>query len=332
MKKQNTKKRRKILLSLLVIAFVGIVLTASTYTWFTANTTVTVEQMDVNVAASNGLQVSVDAINWKTLITADDIKGAGTTYATAVNQIPTQPSEPVSTIGEIDPATGFMKMFKGVIESNDAGNYILTATQEKEAHGKADGKFIAFDLFFQVNQDTPLYLTSNSSVKALNTSSGIENAGRVAFIEQGNSPAGTAAATVQALKAADNTGLKLWEPNYDVHTAAAVKNASDNYGITTTQTGGTLLPYHGVKADITKTADIALNSTKEEFFAPVTPTNTSPAAGIPSDAYSSLMTLKAGITKMRIYMWVEGQDVDCENNASGGSLAFNLQFSSLEKA
>lgn len=40
------------------------------------------------------------------------------------------------------------------------------------------------------------------------------------------------------------------------------------------------------------------------------------------------MVLKAGITKVRIYMWVEGQDVDCENNASGGDISFNLQFSS----
>ena len=25
-------------------------------------------------------------------------------------------------------------------------------------------------------------------------------------------------------------------------------------------------------------------------------------------------------------MWVEGQDVDCENNASGGNIDFNLQI------
>ena len=35
---------------------------------------------------------------------------------------------------------------------------------------------------------------------------------------------------------------------------------------------------------------------------------------------------------MRIYMWIEGQDVDCENNASGGDLTFNLQFSSSSSA
>ena len=31
-------------------------------------------------------------------------------------------------------------------------------------------------------------------------------------------------------------------------------------------------------------------------------------------------------------MWVEGQDVDCENMASGGQVAFDLQFSSNKNA
>jgi predicted ribosomally synthesized peptide with SipW-like signal peptide len=84
-KQKNKKRRRKILLSLLLIAFTGVILTASTYAWFTANKTVTVNQIDVNVAASNGLQVSVDGITWKTVITNADITGASATYAAAVN-------------------------------------------------------------------------------------------------------------------------------------------------------------------------------------------------------------------------------------------------------
>lgn len=331
---KNKKRSKKIFLAILMILFTGVVLTASTYAWFTANKTVKVEQIDVNVAASNGLQVSVDAINWKTVISNADINGAGTTYPGAVNQLPAASNSivPVSSIGDVDATTGFMKMFQGEIASNLGGDYILTSTQTKEKHGTTGGSFIAFDLFFQVNEPTAIYLTSNSSVKALNTSTGIENASRVAFLGQGNGAAGTAAADLQALKAADNSELKVWEPNFDVHTAAAVKNASDNYGITTTQTGGTLLKYHGVKADITAASDIRLNSTDPNFFAEVTPAITSTAAGIPANAYSKAFDLATGITKMRIYMWVEGQDVDCENNASGGSLSYNLQFSSLDKA
>ena len=37
--------------------------------------------------------------------------------------------------------------------------------------------------------------------------------------------------------------------------------------------------------------------------------------------------LQHGITKFRAYMWVEGQDVDCENSASGTYLRYDLKFS-----
>ena len=60
---QQKKKKRKILLSLIIVLFVGIILTASTYTWFTANRTVTVEALDVNVSTTAGLLISTDAIN-----------------------------------------------------------------------------------------------------------------------------------------------------------------------------------------------------------------------------------------------------------------------------
>ena len=31
-------------------------------------------------------------------------------------------------------------------------------------------------------------------------------------------------------------------------------------------------------------------------------------------------------------MWIEGQDYDCEDHASGGSLTYSLQFSIDDKA
>jgi hypothetical protein len=42
--------------------------------------------------------------------------------------------------------------------------------------------------------------------------------------------------------------------------------------------------------------------------------------------YVKAFTVGSGITKMRIYMWVEGQDVDCENAASYDDIDFNLQL------
>ena len=42
--------------------------------------------------------------------------------------------------------------------------------------------------------------------------------------------------------------------------------------------------------------------------------------------YENAFSLQEGITKIRVYMWIEGQDVDCENNASGSDITFKLEF------
>ena len=317
MEKKNSKRKRKskkVFIAILMILFTGVILTASTYAWFTANKTVTVSQIDVNVTTSEGLQISTDAVNWKTIISNDDITGAN--YPGVTNQLPSQTAsiKPTSTVGDIDPTTGFMKMFVGSVTTNGTGAYILTTTQSTETNSTTSGDFVVFDLYFQTNVASTIYLTANSNVQASGNATGIQNAARVGFVIQGNAAAG------------------IWEPNFDVHTAAAVKHASDVYNVVTSQAGGSKIPYLGVQADIAEGANIALNSTDATYFKSITPDIYSVNAGIPADKYAQAFALQAGITKVRVYMWVEGQDVDCEDNASGGAIAYNLQFSTLDKA
>ena len=45
-----------------------------------------------------------------------------------------------------------------------------------------------------------------------------------------------------------------------------------------------------------------------------------------NSANSTFATLEAGVTKVRIYMWIEGQDIDCENNATGTDISFNISL------
>ena len=335
MAKENKKKRkrRRILLSLLMILFCGVILSTSTYAWFTANKTVTINDITVNVAAMNGLQISVDAINWKPTITTADIRGAQATYPTAVNQLPSELSSlsPVSSVGDIDTSTGFMQMYAGEIQTGSGGGNILTATRSTETHGE-NGNFIAFDVFIQTTALTQVYLTSNSRVTASGASSGIENEARIAFINEGNAATGTEPTTIQQLKSTGTPAPFIWEVNNDVHTAAAVQNANSVYHQTTQQTDADPLEYYGVKADIGAGLEIPLDSQDGTYFEKVTPSASTGVDGIPTTAYQSLMQLQPGITKVRIYMWVEGQDVDCENNASGGSLTFSLQISSNTSA
>ena len=312
---KKSKRRESIKSSILILLLIAILLIASTYAWFTANTVVSVSTLDVQVQAQNGLQISVDGTNWKTVLTAEDITGAKETYTSSVNQLPGE-MEPVSTVGTVK--NGVMEMFYGTV-SGDTGSYLLTATQETDAQG-TKGKYIVFDAFFRVDKDSALSLTKDSKVtaKAGTTSRGLENAARVGFCVLGNTTS-TDLSTIQGLTG--GTTSYIWEPNYDVHTAEGVKNAKDTYGIETSETGGSQLEYYGVNQAIS--SGVALKST-ETYFTKVTP-KISTKASYSTD--NALMNLTAGITKVRIYMWIEGQDVDCENSASGVDISYTLQFS-----
>ncbi len=262
--KKNRKRRRKILVALIMILLLVATLGTATYAWFTANRTVTVESIDVNVSTSQGLQISTDATNWKSIVTNADITGA--TWQGVRNQLPsgTNMIVPVSTIGEVNNSTGYMTMWRGTVESNlSTGTNILTAVQSSEANGTS-GDFIAFDLFFQSSQAQTVYLTSNSSVVASGTDKGIQNSARVAFIKEGSVAYGSAPSAAYALKGSESKFF--WEPNYDVHTASGVSNASNVYGVTVGQTGGSKLTYKGVKAEILADDNQALNSNNTSFF------------------------------------------------------------------
>lgn len=342
------QKRRSLRVTLLLVLLTAILLVSSSYAWFTANQTVTVNELEVNVAAQNGLQISVDGINWKSVISKDELvqTAVTSTYPTAVNKIPSTLA-PVSTIGDIDTTTGYMKMFNGNVVDGEDGNPILTAEQSEET-ADSTNYYIAFDLFLSVQKTTKLYMTGTSNVVSTDaTTKGMENAARVAFVDQGYTAAGSPTSTIQGLKGATNASRYIWEPNYDTHTAAGVANGNAVYGsnltISTEEqaklTDGTLkeikdraqLAYHGVKADIADTAKVKLDETTTDtnsgLFSAVT-TSYATKKGFTDQV--EIFTLQPGITKVRVYMWIEGQDIDCENNASGSNIAYNLQFTIAE--
>lgn len=335
-RKERQKRRKyRLLILLLLLLGTGTMLATSTYAWFTSNKTVSVNSIKVNIDAKNGIQLSADGTNWKSIVQTSDLTSVhATTYTSSVNQIPST-LEPVSTAG-IPDTNGRLPMYYGTIATSESaqnnGKYILTATKAIEEEGNGDtsrGQFIAFDLFFKVDADTQVYLTTNSGVKTEDiTDTGIKNAARIAFVNLGNTSAGSSISTIQELNAGTSSQVYLWEPNYDVHTPAGVANARDVYGITTTENSGSVLPYSGIISAITSDDDVLLGDATEAkysaLFKGVTPNYTT-VNGF-SD-YEQIFSLTSGITKYRIYMWIEGQDVDCENNASGGSVTFDLQIS-----
>lgn len=351
--KKSHKKRAILLLLLLLIT--GFLLTTSTYAWFTSNTNVQVSNIQVNVTTQNGIQLSADAINWKSILSTTDLKSAHTTYSAATNQLPAT-MEPVSTALNIE--NDYFKMFYGTVDTNDAGDYIITAkdvstvsdnSTNETGTGNDDGdgskgKFVMFDLFFKLDgvkeTVTKIYMTSGSNVTVPNadTDTGIKNASRVAFINLGETDSSNTAATAQAITG--GTEKYLWEPNYDFHTATGVNNAVQVYKMSadTVKTGAdnAIISYDGINSVITADDNVKLGEANSSHaaagtkFTAVTPSYTTKAS-FTGDEYVDFFTLKAGyVTKVRVYFWIEGQDVDCENGASGGNIVLNLAFSTKQ--
>jgi len=337
MKNKSSRRRSRTLLLLLLLLVTGSMLGTSTYAWFTSNKTVSVSEITVNVAAKNGIQISVDGTNWKSIISTTDLVNASATYSGAVNQIPSEANsiQPVSTVGTILDG-GKMEMFVGDVPSNEDGDYILTSKVSTEANGTS-GDFIVFDMFLKSDQAVDLDMTGSSGVTANGTDTGIKNASRVAFVIQGNVASDASVSEIQslALTAGSTEGVYFWEPNYNVHNGTGIANARDTYGITITENEETAVSYDGVKAAIESTDNILLGdatkATYPEKFETVEIDYLTKDTFAGDDAIS-VFSLPAGITKIRVYMWVEGQDVDCENNASGGNIDYSLQFTIHEDA
>ena len=151
-KKKDKKKR---LSSLLLMLFLTIILlTTSTYAWFTSNRNVQIANIDVNVSAADGIQISTDAENWKTVISnADILKG----YDGDTNMWSGTMS-PVSTV-KTPNAAGKLDMYLGEVKSDEndtteAGRFELTATSlaANETHSNStegNRHYITFDVFLK---------------------------------------------------------------------------------------------------------------------------------------------------------------------------------------
>src|SRR5574344_880595 len=148
MSKKNQRKSN-LKSSILLLLLTAILLIASSYAWFTSNQVVTVSSLQVNVEVKNGLQISVDGTNWKSVVQKEDIINAIDTYADSKNQLPGT-MEAVSTAGNVD-SNGLLEMYYGTVENNGDGNPIITAAKDAESVGTT-GRYIAFDLFFKVEK------------------------------------------------------------------------------------------------------------------------------------------------------------------------------------
>jgi hypothetical protein len=354
MSKVNKKKRNRKIRSLVLLLFLTIVmLSTATYAWFTSNRTVKVETIDVNISATSGLQISADGITWKSLLTKTDLLGASQTYSSAVNTIEAGMT-PVSTGGTV--ANGKLQFYTGTVEGGSGGGMVLTTRSTNDT----SGAYVVFDIFLKTEMASTVYLEKGSGVvpKTVQDDKGLQNAARYAFLKLGNTTSTDTTSNIQGLGSSSNSSsdVTIFEPNYDVHTQTGINNATTYYGFngttnpaTPSQTGGSPINYYGIDGNVTNETltttnpplgAIATNKYAQKWGT-IVRTNAAYSTAANNYAYVTGNTggtvqqnlyypafdqLEAGVTKVRVYMWVEGQDIDCENNASGTNLSYTISL------
>lgn len=317
------RKRRRILI--LLVFLTGLLLSMTTYAWFTTNRIFEIESFDIQVASRGGIEISTDAIDWKGVVGMLEFIEASNTYPGNINQIPNQ-VRPVSSAGEVE--NGKLKIFYGEV-AMDKYHYLSAERKIDEAGlmESSNAYYVAFDVFIKSPMPKFLTIAPGSGVTYeddQSNPSGIENAFRIAFINQGNAAETSSLHTIQNLNSGTNS--IIWEPNYNSHTASAIEHAKNVYSINTTF-NAPRITYYGIKAEIDSKLRLDVSKANiydnPNYFAQVNPQI---ATVTNNDQFQDFINIESGITKIRVYVWLEGQDVDCEDAANYGNLAINLQF------
>lgn len=363
--KKNNKQRRLLLLILLLVLTLGLV-GLQTWSWFTSNRTVSVDTLQVEVRSANGLQISADGVNWDNSVNLEKLYIADLQNTDIKNQLPAT-LENVSSpgtydskgyvkmyYGRVDPVTKQDEVTgnldtKYIIETTDASNIIscndmYTGEQESPSEipscssESGKGYYVAFDLYFKITANSQIVIDGKSSVKAVGTDKGTKNTARVGILDLGNTtynsldPVASGAAARALNKA---TNFFIWEPNANAHTSSGSSNAS-KYGISASTTDATA--YCAINKNINSSAVPSEDErniynlkcgSEHVTEGPVLTyaTDSDNKDSIVLGGSGNPWTINSGITKVRVYWWVEGQDVDTENEASGSDMKLTLVFS-----
>ena len=384
MKRKNNKhikRARRMIIACLLTAFL---LIAGTYAWFIGMKTVNVSSFDVQIAAIDGLSLSLNGTTWGDTVIINQGNYDTVNTSNNTNSWGGTGLYPLSTAGIIDTTSSRLIMYeKGSFTTTPGGYRIMASQVANTVQGNPEQNgYVVFDLFIKnlsgheyyaeqnVLNEEAIYLTPDSKVTVATTGgvvgTGIENSVRVGFAQIGRVEATTTTqATITGITCAtagDVTGIcasrpaQIWEPNDQNHVQNAInwyttsckkriaadltqassyngacETLTDGEYVQTNAIGGVIgyadrvdlydgLDYNGYTSTISATPQAGKLYAYDYF----TDTEKS-LTGVERPTFITLAP--NSITKVRVYIWIEGQDVDNYDFASLGkkiSVAFGF--------
>ena len=358
---KKNKKKSEMNAMFFIILLALVIFIISTYAWFSTQRNVSITNLNGTVEVAEGLEISLDAQNWSNGLVLGEEEGQldiiDNAYAGNKNL---KPSEmlPVSTLGQVSGQQQDLQMLRGKI-TNSIQLSDIKAMVETESNPDSDTfpGYFAFDVFLknsskQDDLDDVLQLNYDSSLEIMETdksSTGLQNTARVAFAKyNGTSDVMADQATILKETAGIGVGagtsyitdVAIWEPNSNDHVDYIVQNNNkitgagasfnattqmDTYGLKSTSIGQTIADIYkwdGTESYLAKQNVLQTTKTSTEDY--------SIAEGVQNlvsttDGSTTFGIAPNAICRIRIYLWLEGQDVDCINYAShGGGIKVNI--------
>lgn len=321
--------------TIFVIFMIGVLLIFSSYAWFSTSLNVKIKEFNMIVSRNSGLSISFDGINFDTAIEISRdtlINDLTKTYPNHVNQWAAVGLTPVSSNGISDNNSYFFDIFSssGVRYKNKQKTHgYINTIKVIDTKPRSFNYYIAFDIFFKNETGSPIadnlyfdegttaYMTSDSGDEM----QGLVNSLRIGIVKVGTAPLDADPKTIQNLQCNHDCKSIIFEPNSTAHTMLSreraakynldLKDEEEFPTFAMIKAGGPIY----VEDNISGSSKLDLN-----YFALQ---NTIKER----DFDNPLFTVPDGITKARVYLWIEGQDIDSlETDSTGADIYVDINF------
>ena len=332
-------KRGKLLILVVFLLFVA--LTFATYAWFSASLNVKVKFFDVKVSTETGLFISLDGVNFSDSIEisresiTSDLRRL---YPNHTNQWAATGLWSVSSNGIPNSNSDKFAMYNGTLakytDKARKGIRYVNTTLISEDESSEWNQYIAFDIFLKNVSGSPkkdnLYIGRGTYIDFDDTvdqetrdkMQDIFNTMRMGIVKIGETSSKSDVNTIQNLQCNGECVSLIYEPNNTKHNQESIDAAAE-LGITLSD--NSYVPTYGVIAegDHLDHKSGFINSGVEldtEHFA-------LQHTIFESDFSNPIFEIPNGLTKARVYVWIEGQDVDAlEVHSEGAQVALNLDL------
>ena len=318
-------KKRAFVTSIIMLIISAIVLTSSTFAWFVMGDKVEIEEMDVKLYAPEGIQISANANQngWTQSLSVNNLFDTGDkdtsdplldAVAGNKNMYP-EYLIPASS-GFAGATNGYPNFFSAKV-SADGTSSITQIVEDGTAEAAAKAGIVAFDIFIKSSSSADTKIDfSNSKIEEVvesgATPTNCQSAIRYAFVELGNDADATK----------DGSAYRAMQGSINAHGAEADSLSHSTAGIVAGATAGSV--YSPQAKGVTAAGNDKVADTTKYIFTDGADVSSMIALSNATDSMSFM--LKPGVTRFRVYIWAEGNDIDCREVIAGSSLKAQLMI------